>query len=219
MGGRGSNAIKRKIQGYIKGEIGNIGFVQPIPLAGMNVDVANGVTSRKTLDFIEKQYKKGMGKEQLQILDGDGWVIGAYQGQRHNVAFPPGEITGRVATHNHPQGWGGTFSEADISSLKERPREMRASAAEGVYSMKATGRARAEAFYNALEKAMPRIEQQMHRAALKSFTTRVPKIANPKSRAIVLRRDALNPLHRWYQRNAPKYGFEYTFTRNKDFKI
>ena len=219
MGGRGSNAIKRRVQGMLGGGLQMGGRAQPIPLAGMNVDVANGVTPQKTLDFIEKQYKKGMGKEQMQILDSDGWVIGAYQGEKHHVAFPADAITGRVATHNHPQGWGGTFSEADIAGLVMKPREIRASAAEGVYSMKATGRARAEAFNQALARDIKKINAQINAAALKTFRTKLPKIENPKTRAIVLRRDALNPLHRWYQRNAPKYGFEYTFTRNKDFKI
>ena len=214
MGGRGAAGIR-----HMKGEGGaelNLGELHPLFLAGMNRDVANGVTPQKTLDFIEKVYKKGMKNEQLQILDDDGWVIKAYQGDAHSVAYNPKDVKGRVVTHNHPSQWGGTFSEADVRGMKWGAKEKRASAAEGVYSLKATRKAQPKALSDALDKAMPDIMRRMGQ-----ISTRISKwkIANPQRRATINRRLQLSALHRWYQRNAGKYGFEYTFTKNTDYKI
>ena len=215
MGGRGSVGKRHSKGGNfdIKPDGGQL---RPIHVAGMNRDIANGVTQEKTLSYIEKIYKKGMNKEQLQILDEDGWVIRAYQGEKHSVAFDPDEVRGRVVTHNHPSRWGGTFSGADIRATGFGIKEIRASANEGVYSLKATRKADSQGLQNALRKALPQIDRQMEKVAdrLKRM-----KIVNPQRRATINRRLQLNVLHRWYQKNAEKYGFEYQFTRNRDFKI
>ena len=213
MGGIGAAGIR-----HMKGEVFPIklGKEQPIFIAGMNRDIANGVNQQKTLDFIEKVYKKGMKNEQLQILDDDGWVVKAYQGDAHSVAYNPVHVKGRVVTHNHPNQWGGTFSEADVRGMKWGAKEKRASAAEGVYSLKATRKANPEGLYTALENAIPGLQKRMGQ-----ISTRISKwnIANPQRRATINRRLQLSALHRWYQQNAEKYGFEYTFTKNKGYKI
>lgn len=213
MGGRGAAGIRHmKGEGFIEEQ----GEEHPIFIAGMNRDIANGVSPQKTLDFIEKVYKKGMKKEQLQILNDDGWVIKAYQGDEHSVAYNPMYVKGRVVTHNHPSRWGGTFSEADVHGLKWGAKEKRASAAEGVYSLKATRKANPEGFSAALDNAIPEIRRRM--AQISARVSRMG-IVNPKRRATISRRLQIGALHRWYQKNAGKYGFEYTFTKNKDYKI
>ena len=216
MGGRGAAGIRHmKGEGFVLVEP-EIGEERPMFLAGMNRDIANGVSPQKTLDFIEKVYKKGMTREQLQILDDQGWVIRAYQGDSGSVAYNPKYVKGRVVTHNHPGRWGGTFSEADVRGMKWGAKEKRASAAEGVYSLKATRKANPEALSAALDKAIPGLMRRMGQ-----ISTRVSRmnIANPQRRATINRRLQLSAIHRWYQRNAGKYGFEYTFTKNKDYKI
>lgn len=217
MGGRGS-AGKRHMEGegfFFEQEKHGEAPV-PIFVAGMNRDIANGVTPEKTLDYIEKVYKKGMSKEQAQILDDRGFVVKAYQGGRNSVALDLKLTKGRVYTHNHPGKWGGTFSSADIRSMAYGGKEIRASAVEGVYALKATRKAAprsmAEALVNSrndLVYRMAKVSQRVSRMG----------IVNPQRRATVKRRLQLAVVHRWYQRNAEKYGFKYQFVRNKDYKI
>ena len=216
MGGRGASGKKHMDDEVIAFDRTQHGKMVPIPVAGMNRDIAKGVTPEKTLDYIEKVYKKGMGKEQAQILDDDGWVIKAYQGGRTSVSLELGLTKGRVYTHNHPGKWGGTFSRADIKSMTYGGKEIRASAAEGVYTLKATRKAAPYSMAEALVKEHNDIVARMSKVS-----QRVSRmwIANPQRRATVKRRLQLAVLHRWYQKNAGKYGFEYQFVRNKDYKI
>jgi len=215
MGGRGS-AGKRQIHGEVMNLDNKPGHVQELMLAGMNRSIAQGVTPEKTLDFIEKQYKKGMKNEQLQILDNYGFVVKAYQGDKESVAYNPMYVKGRVVTHNHPGKWGGTFSEADVNGMIWGATEKRASAAEGVYSLKATKKAQPGKLAKALEKAIPGLERRMVK-----IDRRVSKwnVENPQRRATISRRLQVAVLHRWYQNNTKKYGYTYTFTKNKDYKI
>lgn len=193
-----------------------LGVDNSIFVAGMNRKIAEGVSPQKTLDFIEKTYKKGMTKEQLQILDDQGFVIKAYQGDETSVAYNPQYVKGRVVTHNHPGRWGGTFSEADVRGMKWGATEKRASAAEGVYRLKATKNAKPKEFYEALEKASPAIDKRMEKIYRRVVRM---NIENPQRRATINRRLQLSALHRWYQKNAGNFGFEYQFVRNKNYKI
>ena len=217
MGGRGA-AGKRHMEGegfaFEREQHGE----PPVPIfvAGMNRDIANGVTPEKTLDYLEKVYKKGMGREQAQILDDRGFVVKAYQGGRNSVSLDLDLTKGRIYTHNHPGRWGGTFSKADIRSMSHGGKEIRASAAEGVYSLKATRKAAPRAMAEALVNSRNDIVYRM--AKVSQRVSRMG-IANPQRRATVMRRLQLAVLHRWYQRNAGQFGFKYQFVRNKDYKI
>lgn len=216
MGGRGAAGIRHMTHEGGGAHPKTGGTIQPIFVAGMNRDIANGVTPEKTLDYIEKVYKKGMTREQLQILDNRGFVIKAYQGDSGGVRYFSKDVRGRVTTHNHPGKWGGTFSVKDVEGMQLGVKEKRASAAEGVYSLKATSKANPKGLSAALNQAIPTIQRRMGQ-----ISTRVSKlhILNPQRRMAVNRRLQLSVLHRWYQKNAAKYGFEYTFTKNKGYKI
>lgn len=217
MGGRGSYSSRRKLIG------GSSSGIMLLPgkdsarlnLAGMNRDIANGVTPEKTLDFLEKIYKKGMTKEQLQVLDEDGWTVLAKQGDRHSVGFTTEEaefMRGKVVTHNHPNGYGGTLSDADVyNALKYGQKEIRASAAEGVYSLRKTGRANPEGFAKALQNAQQKLDNRM-RETIKRFD-------NGKNSDMVIRKLWVDVLHRWYGRNASQYGYVYKFTPNAGYDV
>lgn len=213
MGGRGSYGERKRLIGG--GEFNVGGNAKRLNLAGMNRDIARGVSDEKTLHYVEQVYKKGMTKEQLQILDKYGFVALAYQGDKGSVSFDNAAIkqmNGGTVTHNHPSGYGGTFSDADIRAATSfGVKSMRASAAEGVYSLRRTGKARPKAFAQALDSSLPALRQKM-RGVLKRFD-------NGKNSDIVLRKLWVDVLHRWYRKNAPKYGYEYTFTPNKEYDI
>lgn len=213
MGGRGSRSSKWH---FSKEGRGNNDGSNPIHTAGMNRDIANGVTPEKTLNYLEKTYKKGMTREQVQILDDYGFVMKAYQGTAASVKFDLSLTKGRIYTHNHPGRWGGTFSEADISSMIAGGKEIRASAAEGVYSLRATKKANAFGLSNALTTARSRLDQRMSQIAQR--VSRM-KIANPQRRATIRRRLQLGALDRWYRQNAEAHGFVYQFERNRNYKI
>lgn len=214
MGGRGSYSSRRDKTGGQEWQ-DEKSEIHPLHVAGMNRDIAAGVSAEKSLDYLEKVYKKDMTKEQFQVLDDQGFIVRAFQGDRHSVAVDASTrdyARGRIGTHNHPSAYGGTFSEADVTFFsRTRMKEIRASAREGVYSFRRTRNTKAGAFELALDNAMPSITKRMEKV--------LKRVENRRYSTTVKRRLAVNVLHRWYQRNAPKYGIEYTFERNKDYRI
>lgn len=104
MGRRGSYSNRRKLIGGSSSGILIIGKKENSPrinLAEMNRDIANGVTLEKTLDYLKKTYKKGMTKEQLQLIDEQCWTVLAKQGDRHSAEFTREEaefMRGNVVT-------------------------------------------------------------------------------------------------------------------------
>ena len=218
MGGRGSYSSRRRLIGGAGGILilGEGGESSPkMNLAGMNRKIAEGVNPQKTLDYLEKTYKAGMTKEQLQVLDEDGWTVLAKQGTRHSVGFTREEaefMRGKVVTHNHPNGYGGTLSDADVfNALKYGQKEIRASAAEGVYSLKRTSRSNPRGFANALMSSQGKLNARM--------LNTIRRFDNGKNSDMVVRKLWVDVLHRWYARNAPKYGYEYKFTPNAGYNI
>lgn len=109
-------------------------------ISGMTLEKRAYVNEKTTLAFLEAK-KLSYDKEQLQILDQYGFVTTAYQGDEGSVgvdSYGLRKTRDNIVMHNHPGLYGGTFSEADIATLACGITELRASAVEGSYSMKAT---------------------------------------------------------------------------------
>lgn len=215
MGGRGSSFGVEVIAA--RGIVAEHGEVKPLNVAGMTpMDKGSRYTNtQKTLKYIEKQ-KMDHDKEQLQVIDRHGYVTRAFQGDEHSVAVDletRAYMRGKVVTHNHPDSYGGTFSDADISCLRMGMKELRASAKEGNYSMKATKAADPTGFYQAYEKDSKKIQTRMKTIAMQ---TAEKKWGSYEKYHYENRKAQLAVIHDWYQDNAEKYGYQYSFEPSKE---
>jgi len=215
MGGRGSSFGTEVISARsIKGESGE---VKSLNVAGMTPTEQGSryTNTNKTLAFIEKQ-KLEHKEEQLQVIDRHGYVTRAFQGDEHSVAVDLETRTymkGKVVTHNHPSVYGGTFSDADINCLKMGMKELRASAKEGTYSMKATKMANSEAFYDAYCKDAGKMQREMNKISIESAKK---KWRSYDDYQYANRKEQLAVIDGWYRKNAEKYGYKYDFEPRKE---
>lgn len=210
MGGRGASFGVETIAalGIQAGE----GEIKPLNVVGMTpMDKGSRFTNaKKTLAYIESM-KREYEEEQLQVIDRHGYVTRAFQGDRHSVAVDLETRTymrGKVVTHNHPDTWGGTFSDADLSCLRMGMRELRASAKEGNYSMKALREADPEGLHRAYVRDSGRIESQMKKIA---YEMAEKKWSSYKRYRHENRKAQLQVMHEWYESHAKDYGYQYTF--------
>ncbi len=140
MGGRGSS-FGVEIIAAVSPYGSQDAEIQELNVAGMTpMDRGSRFTNaEKTLDYLERK-KLQETREQVQVLDDYGYVTRAFQGDEHSCAVDDKTqqyAQGKIVTHNHPSEYGGTFSDADISFLSLGMKELRASAKEGTYSIKA----------------------------------------------------------------------------------
>lgn len=210
MGGRGSSFGAEVIR--VMEEGGRAPTAEPLIVAGMTpADKGSHFTNEeKTLSYIEGQ-KRDYKKEQLQIIDEYGYVTKAYQGDEHSVGVTveaAAYMKGKMVTHNHPAAYGGTFSGADVKSLRFGMKELRASAKEGIYAMRARPKADPAGFYQAYERDAGKMQEQMQAIANQQSKK---KWKSEESYQINNRREQLQVMHQWYMENAPEYGYEYRF--------
>lgn len=210
MGGRGASFGIETVTAL--GIMAEEGEIIPLNVAGMTpADKGSRFTNaEKTLKYIESM-KMDYSKEQLQVIDRHGYVTRAFQGDEHSVAVDMetrSYMRGKVVTHNHPDTWGGTFSGADISCLRMGMKELRASAKEGTYSMKALRGADPEGFYKAYEKAETRLNGEMLDIARKMAAKKWDSYERYRYEN---RKAQIDVIHRWYGMNAEKHGYQYRF--------
>lgn len=191
------------------------GVATSLPVAGLTPS-SNGTTLRytstdATLTKLERD-ARSLGHEELKVVDDDGFVTAAYKGSAHSVAYNPHLTVDKIVTHNHPSGYGGTFSEADVSGfLSWNQKEIRASAKEGTYSLKRTSKSNPRAFANAYNAD----KTSMDRTATRMLSEAMAKGQSENA----MRKAWVDVYHQWFKRNASKYGYEYTFTKNKEYKL
>lgn len=172
----------------------------------------------KTLQEIEDS-SRGLTKERLFALDKNGNVIAAYQGNETSVAFKGSLLfeKGATVTHNHPngsEGYGGTFSFADVQNMAVSSwAEHRASASgknEYNYIIRRTSKTTTEdskKLYNRIAKDQPMLEKQISEAASKA-----KGVSAASKRQIYT-----GILDNYYAKVLPEYNFEY-IARNKTYK-
>ena len=216
MGGRGSSsAYSKNTSGgaiMIQGSAGDDMLV-----AGMTAKI-DGESYRytstdATLQKLESE-ALSLDHEQLKIVDKNGFVVAAVDGEKHSVGITDNALKymqGNTVTHNHPAGYGGTFSKADVASLRLGMNEIRASAAEGTYSLKAT---------NAMKNAKPSERLNLAVAYEKAINGSLGRRAtNAYNKTAANGGTDCDTLGNWLSKNASKYGYTYTFTANSDFDI
>lgn len=215
MGGRGSSYGISTIAAISMTGISNDKVQRIHVIAGMTPEERCFVNEKTTLEHIEKQ-KLSYDKEQLQILDQYGFVTTAYQGGETSVGvdnYGLKQMRGNIVTHNHPGVYGGTFSDADIATLSCGMTELRASGIEGTYSMKATKTADPQSFHKAYVRAAPALQKEMSAIAEKNSKK---KYKSYDAYVEENRRTQLQVIHDWYEKNAIRYGFNYTFTAREE---
>ena len=189
-----------------------------INLAGLTPMQGNKVDGAKTLAAVE-QRTVGLDHEQLYVIDGQGFVVAATDGDKGSVpitARTAKNIKGNVMTHNHPRDDsevnGGTFSYADINCLSLGMSELRATASEGTYSLKAkTNRADGRGFASYMIKQKSTINKGMASASAK---VKASDYKSEKSFAAAKFNAEMSWLSGWYSQNAGKFGYEYSFTKS-----
>ena len=217
MGGRGSSYGISVIEAVSKFKKG--GKVRPLNVAGMTpTDRGSRFTNeKKTLKYIENK-KMEIKTEQLQVIDDYGYVTKAFQGDEHSVTVDMGTINymkDKTVTHNHPAAFGGTFSDADIYTLRYGMKELRASAKEGTYVMRARHGADPEGFMNAYSHSASDLQNKMRRIAKEVARKKWPSYEVFEKEN---RKSQLKVLDMWYNENASAYGYDYIFEENSDYR-
>lgn len=211
-GGRGSSSYSASGTGFSGGSGSGGKEPERMLLAG-NTGWENGneVSVASTLNRWESKHAT-LDHEEMLVIGDDGFPTAAFKGDKHSVGFYGEETVGKTVTHNHPSTYGGTFSEADIYNFNQySQKEIRAVAREGVYSLKATRKADWNGVNNAYAKAQKGLADKANSA--------VQKVKQAGGSKAAQRKAYVDTYHDWYKKNFKKYGYEYTFTANKGYKL
>ena len=189
------------------------GDAEELPLAGLTefYDGKKADTGTTLVGFENKSY--GLGHEEMIMVDSQGFARGYFKGDDGSVSFRipkhvnPSDLS---ITHNHPLGdgrsTGGTFSAADMSVLvKYGFKEIRATADEGTYSLRPTGRANPSGFLKALSR---------YDSTVANKTKASVKQGDKRSTIDI----ALDHANNWVSSTSKQYGYDYVFTQREGYK-
>ena len=205
---------------------GGVDDTRDIPLTGQTPS-SNGrslryTSSETTVKAFEDSMLNNRTHEELRVVDGNGFVVGASVGGKGSVgitARTAANAKGNIMTHNHPRSddgmHGGTFSTADISVMaKYGIGEIRATAREGTYSLRAGTHADVTGFYNDLMSA--NTQRQLQRQMLAAGRRINPAdFSDKKSYRNAVFNAQVGVYGNWYKNNAKRYGLIYTFEKRK----
>lgn len=175
----------------------------------------------KTLAHVETGMEV-LDHEQMFLMNDEGYILSAVDGEKGSVGITFNAVrncAGNVMTHNHPRKGrgesgldGGTFSAADIRTLRLGMREMRAVGSEGTYCMKATSKANPEGFYEALYRDRAAIvRRQQEIAGRVEYAYEKGRYKNKHEAKVDSANQQMQEIHRWYGNHAQEYGYNYSF--------
>lgn len=208
FGGRGASSLGGSTKsGKLRRKLSSKHYEQ------LDVSALSGFPVKLKDEFENYMDMKSYEVENGYLMDKDGKVVAGARGDKHSVGVAySGSQEGFTLTHNHPSGYGGTFSGPDIAHLTEgKLKSIRAVAREGTYSMTAKKGANYDGLNRALAKEMNKLNQ---RGAKKGLSAQ-----NKGKSKNEVRKAYVDVLHDWYKKNASKYGFTYSFKPNKDYDI
>lgn len=203
MGKDSYSATRRRATG---GTGGNRGRVKPIDVSGMQ---------GMTLQELENRIR-GLNHEEMYAIDADGNIIAGYMGNAKSVAFPRSLLLedGITVTHNHPlgsEGYGGTFSFADMKNFAASDWAEHRAVASGQGEMNYIARATSKttvadrrALYNRIQRDQAGLNRQIQAAAN----------SNKNLSATARRQIYVGILDNYYARILPQYNFEYVVRKN-----
>lgn len=211
MGGRGASSLGTR------GKNGMLKSYKRKNSEQLDISSMSGFPVKIKDDFETFLDMKNNKVEYGYLINKDGKVVAGARGNKHGVGIAyDGSQEGMTLTHNHPSNYGGTFSGADISHLTEaKLKQIRAVAKEGTYKMTATKNANPTGLNKALAKDINRLNAQAQKNSLKVKKSNLTK----KQYNTTRRKAYVDTIDSWYKKNAGKYGYKYTFTPNKDYKI
>lgn len=203
MGGRGASSISTGKGGLLPERKGKDTSKQ------FDVSIFKGSKIKSMKDFERLMQMTGIKREMGFLSAPDGTILAAARGDKTSVGVAyAGSQEGLTLTHNHPDKYGGTFSDADISHLtRANLAEIRAVAKEGTYSLKANSNARPLDFNRALNKANPQLRK-------KASSNMAKAKADGKNRN-EQRKAYTDTFSNWFRANAKKYGYTYKTTAHK----
>lgn len=156
-------------------------------------------------------------KEEVIVgCDASGKPISAYAGNGEIVEFPIFEAkkwSGGIVTHNHPEDFGGTFSQQDILTCTEyKYKEMRVVANEGIYRLIATEKADYDRLKALIEDVKDSLQYKINKIydeEYEKYSKRTePKMSEREFEAY-RRNKAFGVLHNYYRTHCSNYGFIY----------
>lgn len=211
MGGRGSYSATRKGTGDVRTTSGGSGQRKAQP---MDISKFQGMTLQQIEDRI-----RGLGHEELFVIDKDGTILAAYKGNSDSVAFKHSELfrDGATVTHGHPkgaEGYGATFSPQDVLNMAASNWAEHRAAASGKSELNYIIRRNASntnkksaALYSQVRKDMANLNAEMVKEARK---------AGGNLSAASRRQIYTGVLDRYWSKTLPQYGFDY-ITRKEGY--
>lgn len=211
MGGRGSYSATRKGTGDVRTTSGGSGQRKAQP---MDISKFQGMTLQQIEDRI-----RGLGHEELFVIDKDGTILAAYKGNSNSVAFKHSELfrDGATVTHGHPkgaEGYGATFSPQDVLNMAASNWAEHRAAASGKSELNYIIRRNASntdkksaALYSQVRKDMANLNAEMVKEARK---------AGGNLSAASRRQIYTGVLDRYWSKTLPQYGFDY-ITRKEGY--
>lgn len=228
MGGRGSGSGGSGGGGSLAKQAvsqdGSVIDLSDTPLQYGKLDAAIGGQARATLEAQETK-RLSAKIEYAYALDADGNPVGKEKrGGRSQCSIPYSMFAdGGTLTHNHPRTGdeagmlGGTFSSADIRGFSVRGiKTMRASAAEGTYSITKGSNFDAQglmSFRNSLERRINKESTAKVKAAGERYKRGEITHTDLMNTAKKVGNAALVEIHNELIANQKKYGYTYTLER------
>lgn len=211
MGGRGSFS---KLLRTIDDVLGAGDKADP-PIKELATD--NFHSLEQTEDLIRKK-----GKEVMVVFDRKGKAIKAYEGNATSVSFPVSEAEkwkGCIVTHNHPkgtEGFGGTFSFADISNATvyefASHRAVASGQGEHNYILRAGPDARPMELNRRIAADIATLRTEMRRTATRvreQYRRNPGKFKNYGHMLHIARQKSVGLLNSYYREVAKQYGYIY----------
>ncbi len=211
MGGRGSGSYTAGGATVGMGGAGSSGT--DMNVAGWTPEAGSkSVHMETTVKSVESRIG-GLDHEQMAIIDQNGYVVAAVDGDEHSVGITPNaakHIKGNAVYHNHPNG--GTLSTTDVvtagqteaGSISAVSRNMKKT-----YTLQAGHKANGKGLAAQMKKDEKGLLAQWQK---KADSMKGKKYSSEAAYKRELNKHWNNIMGDWMSKNASKYGYTYTVT-------
>lgn len=208
MGGRGSGSYTA---GGVTVGMGGGGNSKDMHVAGWTPEAGSKSVHVETTVKSVEQRIGGLDHEQMAIIDKNGYVVAAVDGDEHSVGITPNAakyIKGNDVYHNHPNG--GTLSTTDIISAGQTEAGSISAVSKNMgktYTLKAGHKADGKGLARQMQKDEKGLIAQWQKKADSMVGKHYSSEAAYKRE---LNNHWNNIMGDWMSKNASKYGYTYT---------
>lgn len=211
FGGRGTGSYTAGGAVIGGGGMGGSSRAEDMPVAGWTPDAGSRfVDKEKTITAVEDRIR-GLDHEQMAIIDKNGYVVAAVDGEEHSVGITANaakHIRGNDVYHNHPNG--STLSTTDVISAGQTGAGSISAVSRNqgkTYTLRAGNKANGAGLAQAMLKSENKLYAEWQ---AKADSMKGKKYKSEASYKKQLYKHWDNIMGDWMSKNASKYGYTYT---------